>query len=160
MTLEITAGDDVTEVVIAGVIDEHADLSAIPSIETKTRINLKGVRRLNSVGIRNWVDTMRALTDNARSVEFVECSSSIIDQLNMISGFLAHAPVKSFYGPMLCPHCDTETNHLFDAGECRQIDRLPKVSCPSCKLPMELEDDEDTYLLFLREPTRVGGRGF
>jgi hypothetical protein len=158
MKLDITPGDELTKVVISGVIDEHADLSALAAIESRVEIDLEGIRRFNSVGIRNWVDAMRDLRDNARSVTFVACAPPVIDQLNMISGFLANGMVRSFYAPMLCPHCDTETTHLFETGTCRELDRLPKVLCPECKLPMELDDNEDTFLLFIREPTRVGSR--
>ena len=81
--------------------------------------------------------------------------TSVINQLNMISGFLAHGTVRSFYGPMLCTRCSRETSHLFTTRECRDHDGLPPVDCSSCGSPMGLDELEDSYLLFLREPTMV-----
>lgn len=139
---------------IAGLVDEDADLVRLLSLSGKVEINLRGVRRFNSVGTRDWVAAMQILGRQAQVV-LVECSPAVIGQLNMITGFLAHGTLRSFYGPMLCPRCSHETSHLFTTRECRDHDGLPPVDCPSCGSLMGLDELEDSYLLFLREPTYV-----
>jgi undecaprenyl-phosphate 4-deoxy-4-formamido-L-arabinose transferase len=76
-----------------------------------------------------------------------------VHALNMITGFLGRGRVASVYGAMRCAACDAELDHLFDRTDCD--DGLPPVACPRCGSEMELDDAEDQYLLFLREPTRM-----
>jgi hypothetical protein len=59
-----------------------------------TEINLRGIRRFNSTGVREWIDVLVALSTRARFV-FVECSPAVIQQANQVHGFLAGAPVLS-----------------------------------------------------------------
>jgi len=154
LQIDIRRDGDVSRVTIAGLVDEDADLVRLLSLTGKVELNLRGVRRFNSVGTRDWVGAMQILARKAQIV-LVECSPAVINQLNMINGFLAHGTVKSFYGPMLCTRCSHEISHLFTTRECRDHDGLPPVECPKCGSPMGLDELEDSYLLFLREPTFV-----
>lgn len=154
LQINVRRDRDVWRVTVAGLVDEDADLSAFDSLTGKVEIDLKGVRRLNSVGTREWVNAMQRLGRSA-TVVLVECSPAIISQLNMISGFLAHGTVRSFYAPMGCLRCAREVNHLFTTRDCREHDGLPPVACPTCGATMELDEIENSYLLFLREPTLV-----
>lgn len=154
--LDIARGSGKTVVTITGLVNELAEFERIRRLEGAVEINLRAIRRFNSAGVRVWVDAIRELTGNA-SVTFVECAPPVVDQLNMITGFLGRGRVVSFIGPMMCPSCDATDDVLFDADAVRDLDRLPPVACPACGLAMELDDVEDQYLLFLREPTFVGG---
>ena len=141
-------------VTIAGVIDEMTDLSPLIGLTGPIEIDTHAVRRFNSAGVRIWVDCMRALAVRAR-LSFVDCAPAVITQLNMIQGFLGHGRVRSFYGPMRCDRCDHMLNHRFETHVCVEQGGLPSVACPSCGATMELDELEDSYLLFLREPTQV-----
>jgi hypothetical protein len=154
LDLDVRRDGDVWRVRVSGLVDEDADLSRLESLTGKVELNLKGVRRFNSVGTRDWVGAMQHLGKNA-TVVLVECSPAVIGQLNMISGFLAHGTVRSFYGPMRCSVCGHEENHLFTTRECRDSEALPPVTCPKCRSQMDLDELEDSYLLFLREPTLI-----
>jgi len=143
-----------TQVTISGVVDESVDLASLKGLTGHLEFNLKDVRRFNSAGVRVWIDVLRELDEKCQ-LSFVECPATVIDQLNMINGFLASGAVRSFYGVMICEHCDTEVDHLFDTKECRELDRLEPVNCDKCKRKMDLDADEDQYLLFMREPTRI-----
>ncbi len=146
-----------TAATITGVIDENADLTVLTELSGHIEINLRGIRRVNSFGARTWMDAIREVSSRAHLV-FIECSPPVIDQLNMIQGFLGHGDVKSFYAPMVCEHCESEALHLFDVAACRERDGgLPPVRCEECGLRMDLDDLEDQYTLFLREPTKVHG---
>lgn len=154
--IQVRRVPDRIQVLISGVVDETADLSELGGLDGRLEFNLAGLERFNSFGVRKWMDAMRALAESS-SMTFVECSPTVIDQLNMINGFLASGRVVSFYGDMICDHCDAEATALFRASECRDLDRLPPVKCDDCGRMMELEAGEDQYLLFLREPTLVHG---
>jgi hypothetical protein len=154
LEIEIRRGDGKTIVHIKGLVDELAELDQLSKLSGPVEVNLGGIRRFNSAGVRVWVDAMRSLADSTR-LTFVECAPPVIDQLNMISGFLGSGQVESFYGQMLCPICETEDKVLFQTRAVRQEDRLPETRCPGCGGIMELDDDADQYLLFVREPTAV-----
>jgi hypothetical protein len=152
LRIEVRPGASVTRVTITGTVDEHADFAALEAVSGKVEMNLAKIRRFNSVGVRFWIDAMRGLVARG-SVTYYDISRAVVEQLNMIRGFLASGAVRSFHAPMRCERCDVELDALFAVDDCR--DRLPEVTCPSCHAPMELDDMEDSYLLFLREPTVV-----
>ncbi len=155
LEIDLRLDGDIWRVALVGLVDEDAELERLDAVSGKVEINLRRVRRFNSVGTRDWVRTMQRLGERA-TIGLVECSPAVIGQLNMISGFLGHGTVRSFIGPMLCGRCDHEVEHLFTTRECRDHDGLPPVDCPKCGSPMALDELEDSYLLFLREPTIVG----
>jgi hypothetical protein len=154
LTIQNTAEGGTHHVTIVGSVDEDSDLSVLNHLRGRVELNLRGLRRFNSVGIRFWMDAMRALTERAHVVA-IECSRSVIDQMNMIRGFLGGATVRSFYGPMRCERCDVDHDHLFDRKECAELGGLPPVPCPRCGVAMDLDDLEDSFVLFIREPTVV-----
>jgi hypothetical protein len=143
-------GDDTIR--LHGVIDEHADLAFLAELTGHVRINLKGVRRINSYGVRAWIENVRRVPERT-TIEFVECPPPVVDQLNMVAGFLGRGKVSSFYAPLTCEACDLEQDQLFHVADCQeQGGKLPPVACPSCGQPMEVDDLEEQYLLFVREP--------
>jgi hypothetical protein len=138
-------------ITLEGVIDEHADLSFFSDLQGPISVSLKGVRRINSFGVRSWIDAIRKVP-SATTLELVECSSPVIDQLNMVAGFAGRGKVLSFYAPMICEACDVEEERLFQVADCRaQGNRLPEAACPKCSGALEVDDLEEQYLLFLRE---------
>lgn len=137
---------------LAGVIDENADLAPLAEIRVPAEVNLKDVRRINSFGVRAWIDAIRKVPREVPLV-FVECPPPVIDQCNMVTGFLGHGVLKSFYAPMLCEECDEAQNQLFETEVCRKNGgKLPATPCPRCGRDMEVDDLEEQYLLFVREP--------
>lgn len=140
------AGSDIK---LAGVIDEHASLDFFRSLQGRVSVNLREVRRINSVGVRSWMDAVRAIPPGA-TVELSEARPPIVDQINMVAGFLGRARLLSFYAPMVCPRCDTQTEVLLDVEACKGDKGLPPKAC-SCGAAMELDDVEEEYMAFLRE---------
>lgn len=137
---------------LVGVIDENADLSFFSRLRGHVQVCMRGVRRINSFGVRSWIDAIRKVPDGT-SLEFVECPPPVIDQMNMVAGFLGRAgTVSSFYAPMVCETCDLEEDRLFQVAECRQKGgKLPIAKCPRCGEPMEVDDLEEQYLLFVKD---------
>ena len=137
---------------VSGVIDENADLSALGGVTGKDlEINMKGVRRINSFGVRSWMEAIRQVPRDVR-VTFVECPPPVIDQCNMVTGVLGHGVLYSFFAPLVCEECDEQVDELFETQKCRELGgRLPEVLCERCGEPMEVDDLEEQYLLFVRE---------
>ena len=136
---------------VSGVIDEHADLSEISQARGTIEISLKGVRRINSFGVRAWIDAIRKIPATER-LTFIECPPPVVDQINMVQGFLGHGQLISFYSPMICEECDEQEDELFYVDKCRELGgKLPQVNCKRCGNAMEVDDLEEQYLLFVRE---------
>lgn len=145
-----------TSVVLAGIIDEGAELSVFNELHGDAVVDLAGIKRINSYGVRLWVDAMRRIPTDARVV-FVRSSPPMIEQMNMIHGFFGPAELRSFFAPMICPACEESLNELFEVGPCRDAGgNLSEVKCPGCGETMELDDIEDQFLFFLRlEPEDI-----
>ena len=139
-------------VTISGVIDENADFGALVAVDGKpVEVNLKGVRRINSFGVRTWIDAVRRIKPTT-PVCFVQAPPPVIDQCNMVSGFLGHGVLVSFFAPMTCEECDEHLDQLFETERCRALGgKLPPTPCPRCGRNMEVDDLEEQYLLFVRD---------
>jgi len=139
---------------LSGVIDESADLGPISHITEPVSINMREIRRINSFGVRAWIDHIRQVPHDVK-LTFVECPPPVIDQCNMVGGFLGHGVLESFYAPMVCEECDEQQSQLFQTEACRSNGgRLPATPCPRCGRDREVYDLEEQYLLFVREPRR------
>lgn len=137
---------------VVGVIDENADLTPLSGLRApNVRIDMSDVRRINSFGVRSWINALREIPESV-TLEFVECPPPVIDQCNMVYGFLGHGRPVSFYAMMVCDACDEEIDKLFDTEACRALGgKLPRTSCPNCGSDMEVDDIEEQYLSFLND---------
>ncbi len=151
-TIDVTAEADADVVTVAGVIDENADLTPLIQLGARPiRVHLRGVRRINSFGVRAWMDSIRRVPITS-NLTFVHCPPPVVDQCNMVSGFLGHGTLASFYAPMTCAECDEQIDQLFETEVCRANGgKLPLTPCPRCGRPMEVDDLEEQYLLFVRD---------
>ena len=139
-------------VTLAGVIDEAADLGPLRALVAPTlELDLRGIQRINSSGVRAWIDFVRAVPATV-ALRFVRCPPAIIDQCNMVLGFLGHGRLESFYAPLTCRECDEQVEQLFTTAAVKAgYGSLPATPCPRCRRPMAIDDLEDQYLLFVRD---------
>jgi len=143
-----------TTVQFFGEIDENADFA-----ELRRRLNgsvvfhLAEVRRMNSCGVREWVNFVRDLP-NVAELTFSHCSPAIVTQLNMIYNFRGDARIRSFYAPYVCDECNREEEKLLDVQSQfpnGSTNRVPPHTCEKCQKPMEFDDLPERYLSFLNE---------
>ena len=101
---------DVSYVKLGGVIDEDNELAdLVDKIPTGTAvIDLGEIERINSCGVRDWVNWLSKLENNGTRSVLVECSPAIVAQINLVNNFTGNGVVKSFYVPYFCPECDEE----------------------------------------------------
>ena len=147
-----------------GEIDEHADFGELRRrLRGALVFDLGEVRRINSCGVREWVNFVRDLAPapgNASGVTdlvFTHCSPAIVTQLNMIYNFRGQAKVRSFLAPYVCQGCDREEDKLLDVqthfagpGPARSR-RPPEFTCEKCGGTMEFDDLPERYLSFLND---------
>ena len=143
-----------TNVEFIGEIDENVDFSDLGKrLKGEVVFNLSGVRRINSCGVREWVNFVRDLPGITNLV-YSHCSPAIVTQLNMIYNFKGGATLRSFYAPYVCDDCDYETEKLFDIKDQfpnKSSADLPTFDCPECKTELEFDDLPERYLAFLSE---------
>jgi anti-anti-sigma regulatory factor len=156
--------EDVTFVKLAGVIDEDNELSDLAEkIGAGTCvIDLSEVERINSCGVRDWVNWLGRIEVADTDVVLVECSPAIVAQINLVNNFTGSGAVKSFYVPYFCPECDEEKVLLCEAADMGPPPHEPPTCrCDECDLVMDFDDMPDSYFAFLGhqkklpEPARI-----
>ncbi len=149
----ITQKDDVCYVKLSGVIDEDNSLgSLVEQIPAGTAvINVGEIERINSCGVRDWVNWLGKIEKNSASVVLVECSPAIVAQINLVHNFTGGGAVKSFYSPYFCPACDLEKVLLIEAAEMsgQNSPSAPTCRCDECDGVMDFDDMEESYFAFV-----------
>lgn len=135
---------------LSGVIDTnfpHDELLAMA--RGIVVIDLDGVSRLSSYGVRQWLKMVKDL--KADYCCFVRARPAMIMQFNLMSNFAGNGELLSFYLPYVCEACGSYTERLIDA----RVEQVaikacspPATACASCGLPAEFDDIAETYLSF------------
>lgn len=147
---EIQQQGDVLHVQLQGSIDEDADFAALlGELEKsqKLRMDLSQIHRINSCGVREWVNFIRNFPENIQ-IELEQCSPVVVSQINMISNFLGSAHVLSVQAPFVCDACGQEQNVLLTM-EPGKRPTLNQIACSACGGEMQFDDIEDSYFAFL-----------
>ena len=151
--LKIDKSNPEYKVKIAGVIDEDADFGPHDlSGAAKVIVDTGSVKSINSCGIREWIKWIGTAGDVG--VEYFECPKIIVDQINMVQGFLPKkGRVQSFFVPFYSEALDQEKNVLFVHGKEYSDEGL--VSTPEIKdeegNEMEMDVVEAKYFKFLKK---------
>src|ERR1700727_901935 len=144
---------DVSFVKLGGVIDEDNELGElVDKIPNGTAvIDLGEVERINSCGVRDWVNWLGKLEKNGSRAVLVECSPAIVAQINLVNNFTGQGVVKSFYAPYFCPNCDLEKVLLVETRDVAGTTpfKAPSCRCDECDGPMDFDDMEESYFAFL-----------
>ena len=145
-----------TTVEFTGEIDENADFSELKKrLRGPVVFQLAEIRRINSCGVREWVNFVRDLPA-VTELTFSHCSPPIVTQLNMIFNLRGNARVRSFYAPYVCESCGHEEDKLLDVqsqllGAAGGKFRAPEFTCDQCGAAMDFDDLPERYLSFLNE---------
>lgn len=126
------------KVTVTGVIDEDADFSPhnLSSVQ-KINMHLGAVKSINSCGIREWIKWIA--TAQGTPINYFECPKIIVDQINMVQGFLpANAKVQSFYVPYYCDDAGSEKTILFTYGK--------EFTDTEVKPPTEVKDEDGNVM--------------
>ncbi len=150
----IALGDGFTVVRLDGVIDEHNELSALldpVGTGATLLVDLGGIKRLNSVGVRDWVNWLRALKPRWKQLVLFDCPPPVMNELNFIKNFAEGAHITTFAVPLFCPLCNKEESRIFETAGLRVGGRvkLPNFACGKPVCENAIDDDEESYFGFL-----------
>ncbi|HMG22049.1 MAG TPA: hypothetical protein VK607_12050 [Kofleriaceae bacterium] len=137
--------------VLVGRLDDTVQLAELAARlpAGDTVLETSGVAFVNSIGMREWVQLIRAL--RARGAVTLEAvSDRLMVQMNLLVEFRAGGVrIVSFHAACMCPACGREATPLIDAvahaAELR-AQRAPRLPCPECGAAMELADFPERYL--------------
>jgi hypothetical protein len=142
--------------VLDGILDEESgptlhELLAAVTGSPQAIMDTGGVRRINSLGVRAWVDFMKQL--ERTRVVFRRCSPAFVDQLNTVVDFRGNASVESFLAPYVCE----STGNVFyeeltvgkDVRKGADFGGLTHRPCSECAEPLVFDDLPERYLHFL-----------
>ncbi len=111
--------------------------------------NLANVTKINSLGVRSWVQFIRAIGPEHK-LAFSECAPVTVLQINMIPSFRAHATIDSVICQYSCSSCRALTSTVVECSK-YDIDNLPPAPpCSKCGSETELDEDEEEYFGFLK----------
>jgi hypothetical protein len=145
-------GDNL-KVTMAGTIDEDVDFNAYSLASSPTvDLYLGSVKSINSCGIREWIKWIGGASGT--KVVYHECPKIIVDQINMVQGFLpANAKVQSFFVPYYNDDSGSEKNILFRRGA--EFDEgavnPPQGIKDDQGNPMEMDVVESKYFKFIKK---------
>lgn len=157
---ELVAQDSVLSLKLRGVVDEDNELAGIESQLSAgiTVLDLADIERINSCGVRDWVNWLGRIEKIGVRLVFVNCSPSIVAQMNLVHNFTAGGIVKSFYAPYFCPRCNKERLLKLETEELVRdvpITSAPPCRCDDCDGPMDFDDMEESYFAFMNNIRKV-----
>lgn len=136
--------------VMRGEITEEADFSGVVSAaKQRVVLNLAGVQRINSCGVREWIGFLQRLEGKAETVELELCSPVMVRQLSMIATMRGSAAVTSILVPYFCEECDDERTLPLELPAGERPTLAETAPCPSCGGQMDLDDTPESYLAFV-----------
>ena len=113
-------------------------------------INCKEVPRINSVGVKGWIKYFQGAVSKGTKLKFLECSTAIVEQINLISNFTCGGVVESIYVPFACTNCKSELIGLFKAEDLKKLNlKLPDLKCSKCGGSAVFDDIPEEYFSFL-----------
>lgn len=154
LVIEKFADGGVACIKFVGTIDESFEGKKLGMTATADTLvlDLGGVKKISSFGIREWIDFVTAAARHARQLVLIECTPKVIDQLNMVANFAGGGRVFSFYAPFRCDYCDSEHRVLLQVDrdfEAIKSLRLAERPCPACKEAMYFDEDGATFFSYV-----------
>ena len=134
---------------LAGALDEGSEL---PDLADKVGnggkllINLSGVERVNSIGVRDWIAWLAALDARGVRPALVQCSPQVVAQMNLVKDFASTAFVKSFQVPYRCEECAKYVLQVINLSEMEgRPGKAPAQPCDVCGKPMSFAEDANYF---------------
>ncbi len=151
--IEWSSSADGDLVKIAGQLDELAELAKFcDRLGDPVRFDLEQVTFVNSIGLREWVKTLRALEARNARVILSRCSEAVVHHMNMVLAARGNAAIESFFAPYECEKCGHCASLCLDVAEHLDTFRsmeMPTRPCSACGATARMADLPESYLLFL-----------
>jgi len=128
---------------LAGSLDENSDLTPLESVSGDFMIHFGSVERVNSCGVREWVNLLKKLS--SVELKYEACPIVVVKQLNAVPDFQGGAKVHSFYAPYFCEDTDEEEVKLLEVSQVVNGE------------PPELKNESGQELIFDAIPSQYFG---
>jgi len=154
-TVEQTAVADAVLVTVSGLIDERfAGFGELPTAKAAV-INVAGLQRITSFGVRQWLSAMERLPQSIGDVYLLGCPTFFVDQLNMVLNFGGSAKVLTVFAPYACAACGVESAETIDVLATRGSlsKEAPQKHCSICGGKLDFDETPQSYFSFA---TRYG----
>ena len=142
---------EVTVVTIAGRLTETFKGEVLGrELRGTVAIDLAGVERITSFGVREWLSMLGAMQD-VRRLYLLRASEAVANQLSMIRKFSGNGQIVSFFAPYLCGGCGEPFERQFDCerdGDAIRDGMAEDARCPRCDATGNFDDDPRSYFAF------------
>ena len=119
-------------------------------------VNCKEIPRINSVGVKAWIKYFQSAQAKGTKLNFIECSTAIVEQINLISNFICGGVVESVYVPFACNSARASSWACSRRKISRSLNlQLPELKCTKCGGKAVFDDIPEEYFGFL---SRDSGR--
>ena len=151
----LQAGNGYTYLKLKGVLDEDNLLANLLSqIQGRLLlIDMAEIERINSCGVRDWVNWLNQIQALGVAVILLRCSPVVVSQANMVANFASDAFIHSFYAPYVHPDTGDEQSVLLFTEDIRQNQpiRAPKIFNDNGE-ELEFDEFEESYFAFINDP--------
>jgi serine/threonine protein kinase len=143
---------DTALVSISGLVDENFPGFGEVGAMRAVILNVSGMTRMTSFGVRQWLKAMDALPRSIADLYLLGCPTFFVDQLNMVLNFGGAARILTVVAPYTCPSCGVESGETIDV----LADRVhlakggpPEKACTRCGGRLEFDETPESYFAFL-----------
>src|ERR1044071_7856844 len=113
-SVDLVAAGDASLVSVSGLVDERfLGFGDIGPMKTCV-INVSGMTRMTSFGVRQWLKAMDALPKSISDLYLLGCPTFFVDQLNMVLNFGGASKILTVIAPHTCPSCGVESGEMID----------------------------------------------
>jgi serine/threonine protein kinase len=152
--VELMAVGEVALVSVVGLVDEHfTGFGDVGGMKTVV-INVAGMTRMTSFGVRQWLKGMDALPKSIPDLYLLGCPPFFVDQLNMVLNFGGAAQVLTVLAPYTCPSCGVESGETIDV----LVERtnlanggVTEKECARCGGKLEFDETPESYFAFVKK---------
>ena len=151
--LDVTFSGAITEDV--NLADVFKELSEFGGTVSTICLNVSGVNRINSCGVREWLLFMERLQAKY-ALEFSFANETLIEQAAITPNILGKdgTPVRRFDAPFFCAKCNQRRMIKFESSSVQFLGDQPSLpqpqTCEKCKGNLEFDAIEDEYLSFIK----------
>ncbi|MCJ8276036.1 MAG: hypothetical protein HRT44_11190 [Bdellovibrionales bacterium] len=151
-----------SKVSLVGKIDEDFMFPEVEgSLDETLYIDFLGIKAINSVGIKSWLEWSEKLASR-KTVVLKNVPVCVVMQMNMITHFLPeNFWVESFEVPLVCERCESEKIDMVELGKEVKIqdgkvivdleqEFLGQFGDPDCDCFFEVDTSGDRYFRFLK----------
>src|SRR5579862_7605953 len=112
--VEAVVAGEAALVTVSGLVDERFEGFGPLGAAKAAVIDVSGITRMTSFGVRQWLKGMDALPKTVVDLYLLGCPTFFVDQLNMVLNFGGASKVVTVVVPYTCPSCGVESGETLD----------------------------------------------